>query len=179
MTTLPCSCLFCAPADFLARAVIIVGLPYPNVRDQQVMLKRAHNDALLKGARSLAASSAATKSAEYSATQGGGGFSATQGGGGFFTASQMSCTQSAAAGGAASSSLFASSTSSSANDVSSVLSGSDWYALQCYRSINQALGRVIRHRWDYGAVYLVDSRYLEQQVQHSLSRWMQPSILQG
>jgi hypothetical protein len=33
-------------------------------------------------------------------------------------------------------------------------------ALQAYRSVNQVLGRVIRHRWDYGAIYLVDERFV-------------------
>ncbi|CAK0889248.1 unnamed protein product [Prorocentrum cordatum] len=39
------------------------------------------------------------------------------------------------------------------------LSGDDWYQLQAHRAVNQALGRVIRHREDYGVCALVDWRW--------------------
>ncbi|KAH7832041.1 putative DNA helicase required for mitotic chromosome segregation CHL1 [Monocercomonoides exilis] len=39
------------------------------------------------------------------------------------------------------------------------LSGNEWYNLQALRASNQALGRVIRHRADYGAMIMLDSRY--------------------
>merc|ERR1711908_14414 len=39
------------------------------------------------------------------------------------------------------------------------LDGESWYNLGAYRALNQALGRVIRHRQDYGAAVLVDARW--------------------
>ena len=39
------------------------------------------------------------------------------------------------------------------------LSGSDWYKQQASRAVNQAVGRVIRHKHDYGAILLCDDRY--------------------
>jgi hypothetical protein len=36
------------------------------------------------------------------------------------------------------------------------LSGEMWYSQTAMRAVNQAMGRVIRHRWDYGAVILAD-----------------------
>ena len=39
------------------------------------------------------------------------------------------------------------------------LSGRDWYQQQAYRAVNQAVGRVIRHRMDYGAIILCDERW--------------------
>lgn len=39
------------------------------------------------------------------------------------------------------------------------LSGQDWYRQQASRAVNQAIGRVIRHRHDYGAVFLCDHRW--------------------
>lgn len=38
------------------------------------------------------------------------------------------------------------------------LSGQDWYKQQAFRAVNQAIGRVIRHKEDYGAIFLCDQR---------------------
>lgn len=38
------------------------------------------------------------------------------------------------------------------------LSGNNWYKQQASRAVNQAIGRVIRHRQDYGAIFLCDHR---------------------
>lgn len=38
------------------------------------------------------------------------------------------------------------------------LSGQEWYRQQASRAVNQAIGRVIRHREDYGAIFLCDHR---------------------
>ena len=39
------------------------------------------------------------------------------------------------------------------------LSGQEWYTQQATRAVNQAMGRVIRHRHDYGAIILADERF--------------------
>ena len=39
-----------------------------------------------------------------------------------------------------------------------LLKGSEWYSVQAFRALNQALGRCIRHKNDWGAVLLVDQR---------------------
>ena len=39
-----------------------------------------------------------------------------------------------------------------------LLSGHEWYRQQASRAVNQAIGRVIRHRHDYGAIFLCDHR---------------------
>ena len=56
------------------------------------------------------------------------------------------------------------------------LSGSEWYSQQAHRAVNQAVGRVIRHRHDYGAVLLLDSRFAEPRNQSGLSRWVRPYV---
>lgn len=39
-----------------------------------------------------------------------------------------------------------------------VLTGEEWYSQQASRAVNQAVGRVIRHRHDYGAIIFCDER---------------------
>ncbi|KAK3886088.1 hypothetical protein Pcinc_009742, partial [Petrolisthes cinctipes] len=104
--------------DDNARAVIAVGIPFPNFKDIQVNLKRQYNDTHFRS-RGL-------------------------------------------------------------------LPGSEWYEIQAYRAVNQALGRCIRHRYDWGALILVDERYqrggLGGQAQQNkytlgLSKWVRSKIV--
>lgn len=55
------------------------------------------------------------------------------------------------------------------------LTGSEWYSQSAWRAVNQAIGRVIRHRNDYGAIILADERFLSAQTQ-PLSRWLRPYV---
>ena len=97
-------------SDHNARAVFIVGIPYPAFKDLKVSLKRAYQDERKK------------------------------------------CHTNS-------------------------LSGSEWYSQQAYRALNQALGRCIRHRHDYGAIFLVDSRYCNNPiVVNQLSKWVRQSV---
>ncbi|XP_010536478.1 PREDICTED: Fanconi anemia group J protein [Tarenaya hassleriana] len=97
-------------ADDNARAVIIVGIPFPNINDIQVGLKKKYNDTY-KTSKNL-------------------------------------------------------------------LGGSDWYCHQAFRALNQAAGRCIRHRFDYGAVILLDERYREERIRSHISKWLRQSIKQ-
>ena len=45
-----------------------------------------------------------------------------------------------------------------AGGAQGVLSGDEWYKIQAFRPLNQALGRCIRHKDDWGAILLVDER---------------------
>ena len=45
-----------------------------------------------------------------------------------------------------------------ASGAQGVLSGDEWYTIQGIRPLNQALGRCIRHKDDWGAILLVDER---------------------
>lgn len=55
-----------------------------------------------------------------------------------------------------------------------VLSGGEWYAVQAIRAVNQALGRAIRHRNDYGAVLLCDERFSGADIHQRVSKWLRP-----
>ncbi|GMT19621.1 hypothetical protein PFISCL1PPCAC_10918, partial [Pristionchus fissidentatus] len=39
-----------------------------------------------------------------------------------------------------------------------ILNGDQWYTSQAYRALNQALGRCLRHRGDWGSIVMVDER---------------------
>ena len=56
----------------------------------------------------------------------------------------------------------------------SVLAGKDWYVQGALRAINQAVGRVIRHRNDYGAIFLCDERFGGSHGVKGLSKWLKP-----
>ncbi|GAB1607240.1 Fanconi anemia group J protein homolog [Argonauta hians] len=96
-------------ADNSARAVITVGIPYPNVKDIQVSLKKEYNE-LHKRTKNL-------------------------------------------------------------------LPGNEWLEIQAFRALNQALGRCIRHKNDWGALLLVDSRFLQGNRYHKgLSKWVRDML---
>ncbi|XP_024895594.1 regulator of telomere elongation helicase 1 isoform X7 [Pteropus alecto] len=56
------------------------------------------------------------------------------------------------------------------------LSGQDWYRQQASRAVNQAIGRVIRHRHDYGVVLLCDHRFACADARAQLPSWVRPHV---
>ena len=56
------------------------------------------------------------------------------------------------------------------------LSGREWYQQQAFRALNQAAGRCIRHRKDWGSVIFLDSRYGNNNAKRSLPRWLRPHV---
>ncbi|CAK1541756.1 unnamed protein product [Leptosia nina] len=53
-----------------------------------------------------------------------------------------------------------------------LLSGYDWLRVQAFRALNQAVGRCVRHRNDWGAVLLVDARFRDPRNNEHLSKWV-------
>ncbi|XP_053729395.1 Fanconi anemia group J protein isoform X3 [Synchiropus splendidus] len=96
--------------DDNARAVVTIGIPFPNIKDLQVELKMKYND-------------------QHCKTRG-------------------------------------------------LLPGNRWYEIQAYRALNQALGRCIRHRKDWGALILVDDRYRNNPNRYitGLSKWVRQLV---
>ncbi|KAM9320096.1 Fanconi anemia group J protein [Gastrophryne carolinensis] len=96
-------------SDDNARAVVTVGIPFPNVKDLQVELKRKYND-------------------QHTKNRG-------------------------------------------------LLPGGMWYEIQAYRALNQALGRCIRHKNDWGALILVDDRFRSNpKYITGLSKWVRQLV---
>jgi hypothetical protein len=44
--------------------------------------------------------------------------------------------------------------------------------LQAFRALNQAIGRAIRHKHDFGAIVFLDHRFSQKHVVNSLSKWV-------
>ncbi|CAJ1055220.1 regulator of telomere elongation helicase 1 isoform X1 [Xyrichtys novacula] len=56
------------------------------------------------------------------------------------------------------------------------LSGQEWYRQQAFRAVNQAIGRVIRHKEDYGAIFLCDVRFKASSAREQLPSWVRPYV---
>lgn len=56
------------------------------------------------------------------------------------------------------------------------LTGQEWYQLEASRAVNQAIGRIIRHKSDYGAIILCDCRFENPHFKKQLSAWLRPYI---
>ncbi|KAH8555341.1 helicase C-terminal domain-containing protein [Umbelopsis sp. PMI_123] len=61
-------------------------------------------------------------------------------------------------------------------DMSQTISGNEWYQQQALRAVNQAIGRVIRHRNDYGAILLCDERFGNPSIISQLSAWIRDYV---
>ncbi|CAI9115235.1 OLC1v1016082C1 [Oldenlandia corymbosa var. corymbosa] len=57
-----------------------------------------------------------------------------------------------------------------------LLSGNEWYCNQAFRALNQATGRCIRHRYDYGGILYLDERFCEERNRPYISKWFRKSI---
>uniref|UniRef100_A0A914BXS2 Helicase ATP-binding domain-containing protein n=2 Tax=Acrobeloides nanus TaxID=290746 RepID=A0A914BXS2_9BILA len=55
-------------------------------------------------------------------------------------------------------------------------SGSAFYEALCMHSVNQAIGRVIRHRNDYAAIILLDSRFAKPNISQALPGWIKDRL---
>jgi regulator of telomere elongation helicase 1 len=60
------------------------------------------------------------------------------------------------------------------NKGNMLVSGQEWYDTDAIRAVNQAIGRVIRHKDDYGAILLCDERFSRYKT--GLSKWVQSHL---
>ncbi|KAH9386794.1 fanconi anemia group J protein [Nematocida major] len=57
------------------------------------------------------------------------------------------------------------------NDTYMQRTGALWYEQQAFRAVKQALGRCIRHKGDWGSIFLLDSRYERASMLSKLPKW--------
>ena len=53
-----------------------------------------------------------------------------------------------------------------------LISGQKWYKIDAIQSVNQTLGRVLRHKNDFGMMICIDSRFDEDNIKNLFSKWM-------
>lgn len=53
-----------------------------------------------------------------------------------------------------------------------LISGDEWYLLEAVRAVNQAIGRVIRHKDDFGAILLFDVGFNQNKIKRHISSWI-------
>eukprot|EP01122_Echinamoeba_exundans_P003903 TRINITY_DN13950_c0_g1_i1.p1 TRINITY_DN13950_c0_g1~~TRINITY_DN13950_c0_g1_i1.p1 ORF type:complete len:983 (+),score=165.37 TRINITY_DN13950_c0_g1_i1:153-3101(+) len=56
------------------------------------------------------------------------------------------------------------------------LTGGAWYTQQAFRALNQSIGRVVRHRYDYGSIILLDERFCDRDSEAQLSAWVRRAL---
>ncbi|KAF9130769.1 Fanconi anemia group J protein [Mortierella sp. 14UC] len=145
--------------DSNCRAVLAVSIPYPGLNDLKIKLKKEYNDQQCQKRRQqnrgpelgLPGGPPEIVNVDLQA----------------LSHSTGSADQSAAHALAA----FQDSVQSRA-----LLSGKRWYEIQAFRAYNQAIGRCIRHRRDWGAMVLLDYRFTTPSTKNSLSRWVRPLV---
>ncbi|KAJ2628162.1 hypothetical protein IW137_005471 [Coemansia sp. RSA 1287] len=58
------------------------------------------------------------------------------------------------------------------NEHTMLLNGSKWYDIQAFRAVNQALGRCLRHKDDWGAIIMLEARFVQNANIARLSKWV-------
>lgn len=62
------------------------------------------------------------------------------------------------------------------DDAAARKNATDFYENICMRSVNQSVGRAIRHKDDYAMIFLFDYRYQQERIQGKLSEWFRKRI---
>ena len=52
----------------------------------------------------------------------------------------------------------------------------EFYENACMRTVNQCIGRAIRHKYDYAAIMLIDKRYSQPRINKKLPSWIQRNL---
>jgi hypothetical protein len=155
-------------SDTYIRGVICVGIPYPNLKSMDIARKLKYNDTLIQKNIQL------EKSNNNS-----------------FLSTELNTKSSLVSCQCENSFLK----QKPVPPIKiSFASGNEWYRLQAFYALNQAMGRVIRHAKDYGVLILLDSRHVsnfkKQNYQtnsetfqlsdwkSNFSKWVHPFLIQ-
>ncbi|KAF8944385.1 Fanconi anemia group J protein [Haplosporangium gracile] len=146
--------------DSNCRAVLAVSIPYPGLNDLKIKLKKEYNDQQCQKRRRQPQGSS---TGQFEGPIPGianiniQAFNHSTGGAEKNTAHELAAFQDSV-------------------ESRALLSGKRWYEIQAFRAYNQAIGRCIRHRKDWGAMVLLDYRFTIPSTKNSLSRWVRPLV---
>ncbi|XP_055634696.1 regulator of telomere elongation helicase 1 homolog [Toxorhynchites rutilus septentrionalis] len=57
-----------------------------------------------------------------------------------------------------------------------LVTGDEWYSIEATRAVNKAIGCMVSHRYDYGAILLCDVRFHNPRQKAQLSTWVQKHL---
>jgi len=159
-------------SDSKGRVAVMTGIPYAPPHDAWVTLKRQYMDE-----NSVITTIAPPPAMTASTAQAGGGWAvAVQNaptsssssyipGAGYIVPPPAPFSSKVTTIGASASKL---------DNKMPTLSGQQWYRQSACRAVNQALGRIIRHKSDWGAIFLLDHRFNQSSQKAELSHWIRP-----
>ena len=142
-------------SDELARCVVVVGLPYPDVRDPVLQEKmryvgfRECETAQCSGVNTSEANSLVKAISTTASTT---------------TCSTTTTTPTSAT------------TPTTSSRTITTAAGRRLCESMCMKSVNQSIGRAIRHINDYACVVLLDRRYQQEHLRAQLPQWLLRNI---
>ncbi|OJD24952.1 hypothetical protein ACJ73_03679 [Blastomyces percursus] len=123
-------------SDKLGRGVIVVGLPFPNIRSAVWQAK-------IQYVEHKAYEAASSLSSSLDQDHKGQGFS------------------------------------EESRKLKAKAAGRVFYENACMRTVNQCIGRAIRHQGDYAAILMMDRRYGSPRIQNKLPNWIRQNLVAG
>lgn len=145
--------------DSNCRAVLAVSIPYPGLNDLKIKLKKEYNDQQCQKHRQQPRVGGPPDQLGDPIP-------------GIANVNLQALSHST--GGAEQSAAHALVAFPTSVPSRALLSGKRWYEIQAFRAYNQAIGRCIRHRKDWGAMVLLDYRFTIPSTKNSLSKWVRP-----
>lgn len=171
-------------SDRNGRGVIITGLPYPNVKEMRVQLKREYLDTYKFFSLEDSYCSSSVSQNQIDRTKKELALVIPS----LFPSNSTTLALTLDTDDQINRDKIDRSSSSTlalVNDVKNIkkkvlqnspITGNQWYSQQASRAVNQAVGRVIRHRYDFGAILLADERFASNSTVSTLSSWLRPMV---
>lgn len=170
-------------ADQYARAVFIVGIPFPSIKEPAIEQKRRWNQDRFSEEKSLLINEAlAHKERERTSARPPSQNFAHQGVRSLLDAGNRRTIPTQNQGPSHPSILdLPFKTISDWHSIDEMgaslfLNDAMWYDAQAFRAVNQTLGRCIRHASDYGAIIFLDDRFETDSVERHLSSWVRSAL---